>query len=145
VSVFANVSSATTSMSRLTAAMAEQRLLPRLFAARWANGTPAASTLFYGGIAALLASSGSFVFLAVVSSLARLFAYASCVAAVPRIDMRNGVVRPLRGMLLPALAFLLCLWAATQASRQEWATFGAFFVAGSILFLLARRSGRATI
>lgn len=143
LSVFANTSSATTSMSRLTAAMAEQGLLPRPFAVRWSNGAPAVSTLAYGGIAALLALSGSFVFLAVVSSLARLFVYAGCAAAVPWLDRRAGVLRPFRGWLIPALAFLLCVFAASQSSGKEWTSFVAFLVAGSALFLIARRSGRA--
>lgn len=141
VSVFANTSSATTSMARLTAAMAEQRQLPMIFAARIANGAPAVSTLVYGGIAAVLALTGSFVFLAVVSSLARMFAYAACALAVPALDRRAGVNRVFRGWVIPSAAFLLCVWAASQSSRNEWAIFGGFALAGSLLFLLARRSG----
>lgn len=143
LSVFANTSSATTAMPRLTAAMAEQGLLPAGFAKRLANGAPVVSTLVYGGVAAVLALSGSFVFLAVVSSLARLFAYAGCAAAVIQLDRIGGAMRPLRGVVIPSLAIMLCLWAASQSAVKEWATFAAFFLAGTLLFLIARRSGRA--
>lgn len=143
LSVFANTSSATTAMPRLTAAMAEQGLLPRWFATRNRYAAPMTSTLVYGGVAALLALSGSFVFLAVVSSLARLFAYAGCAAAVPWLDRRDGRLRPVRGIAVPLLALGLCGWAASQSAAREWATFATFFLAGTILFLVARRSGTA--
>jgi amino acid transporter len=143
ISVLANISSATTSTPRLTSALADDGLLPAAFGKRLANGAPVVSILVYGGVALLLATTGSFVFLAVVSSLARLFAYASCAAAVPVLDRREGVTRLVRGLLVPGLAFLLCLWAAAQSNGKEWMTFGAFFVAGSLFYALARQGKMA--
>ena len=40
--------------------------------------------LFMGLLGAILALTGSFLWLAVVSTLARLFVYAGCIAALPR-------------------------------------------------------------
>lgn len=143
VSVLANITNGLMAAPRLTTAMAEQGHIPAVFGWRFANGAPYVSTLVYGAIATLLASTGSFIFLAVVSSLARLFSYASCAAAIPVLDRRAGVTRIVRGIIVPALTFALCLWAASQSSNREWATFAIFFVSGSILFLIARRSAKA--
>ena len=137
-SVLANQLSLVTSTSRLTYGMAEQGLLPRWFAyvsPRFA--TPSASIATLGALGLGLALSGSFIFLAVVSSLARLFAYLACVAAVPRLDALAGRVRWGRGVLLPFAAASLCLWAAAQSKPDEWRAFAAFVVAGTILYALA--------
>ncbi|MEO6113846.1 MAG: APC family permease [Sphingomicrobium sp.] len=137
-SVLANQLSLVTSTSRLTYGMAEQGLLPRWFAhvsPRFA--TPSASIATLGALGLGLALSGSFIFLAVVSSLARLFAYLACVAAVPRLDALAGRVRWGRGVLLPFAAASLCLWAAAQSKADEWRAFAAFVVAGTILYALA--------
>lgn len=138
VSVLGNQLSLVTSTSRLTYGMAEQGLLPRWFAyvsPRYA--TPSASIATLGALGLGLALSGSFVFLAVVSSLARLFAYLACVAAVPRLDFAERRVRWGRGVALPLAAGILCLWAAAQSRPSEWLAFGAFVVAGTILYALA--------
>ncbi len=137
-SVLANQLSLVTSTSRLTYGMAEQGLLPRWFAyvsPRFA--TPSASIATLGALGLGLALSGSFIFLAVVSSLARLFAYLACIAAVPRLDALAGRVRWGRGVLLPFAAASLCLWAAAQSKPDEWRAFAAFVVAGTILYALA--------
>lgn len=143
VSIFANLSSALATMPRVTAAMAEQGELPRLFDRRSANGAPFISVFLYGGVALLLAASGTFVFLAVVATLARLFVYTLCAAAIPALDRReDGPPRWLRGILLPVAVILFCLWAASQSGQGEWLTFLAFLIAGALLFALARRSVR---
>ena len=138
VSVLGNQLSLITSTSRLTYGMAEQGLLPRWFAyvsPRYA--TPSASIATLGALGLALALSGSFVFLAVVSSLARLFAYLACVAAVPRLDFVERRLRWGRGVALPLIAGGLCLWAAAQSKPDEWLAFGAFVVAGTVLYGLA--------
>ena len=145
-SVLANQLSLVTSTSRLTYGMAEQGLLPRWFgyvSPRFA--TPSASIATLGALGLALALSGSFVFLAVVSSLARLFAYLACVAAVPRLDLASGRVRWGRGVVLPLAAGSLCLWAAAQSKPNEWLTFGAFVMAGTLLYGLAALARRGNL
>src|SRR5262249_23608481 len=88
ISVLANQLSAVTSISRITSSLADQDMLPRWFgriSRRYA--TPANSILTVGGIGIALALWGqSFIILAVISTVARLFAYVACIAAVPRLD-----------------------------------------------------------
>lgn len=143
VSVLANQLSAVTSISRITSSLADQRLLPRWFgrvSPRFA--TPANSIAAVGGIGLALALTGTFVTLAVISTLARLFTYIVCIAAVPKLDSKAGKIRWGRGLLLPFAAGLLCLWAASQSRFTEWRAFIAFLLIGTFLYLVARLGRR---
>jgi amino acid transporter len=140
VSVLANQLSAVTSISRITSSLADQRLLPSWFgriSARFA--TPANSILTVGCVGLALALSGTFVTLAVISTVSRLFAYLACIAAIPRLDAKEGNLRLGRGILLPLTSAALCLWAASQSRMEEWQAFIAFLLAGSLLYLIALR------
>ena len=144
ISVLANQLSAVTSISRITSSLSDQGLLPRWFgriSPRFA--TPANSILAVGAIGLALALSGTFVTLAVISTVSRLFAYLACIAAIPRLDLLAGQLHPVRGVLLPFAAGGLCLAAAAQSKAQEWQAFVAFLLAGSLLYLMARLGRRA--
>ncbi|MDV3257592.1 MAG: APC family permease [Sphingomonas sp.] len=143
VSVLANQLSAVTSISRITSSLADQQMLPAWFgriSPRFA--TPANSILFVGTIGLALSLTGTFVTLAVISTVSRLFAYMACIAAVPRLDFMQGELRWGQGILLPLAAGLLIIWAASQSGVSEWKAFLAFLLAGSFLFLVARRGHR---
>ena len=143
VSVLANQLSAVTSISRITSSLSDQHLLPGWFgriSPRFA--TPANSILTVGCVGLALALTGTFVTLAVISTVSRLFAYLACIAAIPRLDAKEGNLRPVNGMLLPLASAALCLWAGSQSRIDEWKAFVAFLVAGSLLYLLARRGRR---
>jgi amino acid transporter len=140
VSVLANQLSAITSISRITSSFADQGLLPAWFgkiSPRFA--TPSNSILAVGGLGLGLALSGTFITLAVISTVARLFAYFASVAAIPRLDYLAGRVRWGRGVLLPLLAGILILWAASHSRFEEWRAFVAFLAVGALLYLIARR------
>lgn len=142
VSIVGNQASAILATSRITVAMGEQNMIPPTFAAISPRfGTPVVSILFYGLAAMILALSGTFVFLAVISALARLFAYLGCIAAAPVLDRQFGTRRPWpRRLLFPIIAAVLCLWAMTQTKPDEWQSLGLLALAGAILYLVARRS-----
>jgi len=143
VSVLANQLSAVTSISRITSSLSDQHLLPGWFgqiSPRFA--TPANSILTVGCVGLALALSGTFVTLAVISTVSRLFAYLACIAAIPRLDSMEGSFRPARGILLPLASALLCLWAASQSRADEWKAFVAFLLVGSLLYLMARLGRR---
>jgi basic amino acid/polyamine antiporter, APA family len=125
-----------TSVPRLTHAMGERGDLPRWFAAVSARfATPANSIAFLGLATAALAVSGSFVWLAVVSTLARMFVYAATIAALPRAPQRPRLT-PLHWMS-GAVGVAICAWAAAQADSKAWITLGALAAAGLILYAAA--------
>ena len=127
-----------TAVPRLTWAMGERRDLPRWFAAVSSRyRTPANSILFLAIVAGLLAVSGSFVWLAVVSTLARMIVYAVTIAALPRAPERPqlNVLHWLSG----AAGIAICVWAAAQADLKAWLTLGALALAGLLLFALVNR------
>jgi amino acid transporter len=139
-SVLANQLSAVTSISRITSSFADQHMLPRWFgriSPRFA--TPVNSILAVGGIGIALALWGrNFEVLAVISTVARLFAYLACIAAIPRLDAIAGRIRWGRGILLPIIAGALVLWAASHSNLKEWRAFIAFLAVGALLYLVAR-------
>ena len=74
---------------RVTYAMAERGELPAwLGKVHRAFATPVSSILFFAALVAALAVSGSFVWLAVISTLARMIVYAATIIALPRAPNR---------------------------------------------------------
>ena len=140
-SVGGNFLGSMTSTPRVTYALGQDGLLPAWFAKvseRWR--TPAHSILFMGGVGAVLALSGSFVWLALVSTLARLFVYAASIAALPaaRRDEGWGTGVALRVLILSGL--LLCGWAAAQSELRSWLMLAGLLGAGALLYVLAART-----
>lgn len=134
-SLLGNVSGGLTGTTRATYAMGRDGLLPGWFGrvnARYA--TPANSILFMGALVALLALTGSFAWLAVVSTLARLFVYSIGIAALPKAE-RPG---PLWWALIAA-GLTVCLWAAMQSTWPSWRMLLILVGAGTLLYLVARR------
>ncbi len=118
---------------RLTSAMGEHGDLPRWFGAVNAQfRTPANSIAFLALFTAALAISGGFVWLAVVSTLARMFVYAATIAALPRAPERLPLTafRWVSG----AVGIAVCAWAAAQADAEAWLTLGALAAAGLVLY-----------
>ena len=134
--------------SRMIYALAEQGDLPRVFGRVHARyRTPVVAILFTAGVALALALSGSFAWLAIASSLARLLVYgASCGAAValgrPGAAGRAGealFVSP-RSPLLPVLGIAIAVVLVVTASRAQLLAGGAALAAGALLYLASPRS-----
>jgi len=147
-SIGGNCSASMLSAPRMTYALAHMGAMPDWFGrVHQRFHTPANSIVFYGVVALALALSGSFVWLAVVSTVARLLSYILSVAALPLLERKleaDADLFQLRGgLLVPALAFLLCLWLVTFAAASAWLTTAAFFVLGTAFYLLAMRRKRA--
>lgn len=98
--------------------------------------TPANSIAFFAIFAGALAVTGSFVWLAVVSTLARMIVYAVTIAALPRAPQP----RRLRTVhhVIGAAGILVCVWAMAQADTKAWVTLAALAAAGLALYALAR-------
>jgi len=145
MSVAGNFLSSMTSTPRVTFALAEAGSLPRWFGKidrRWQ--TPANSVLFMAGLTALLALTGSFVWLAIVSTLARLFVYALSIAALPTARRRAGLKTGIGLSLLMAGGLAVCAWAAAQSTGAAWALLGGLLAVGVVLYAVARRQAASS-
>ncbi len=130
---------------RITFAMAQQGTLPGWFgtvSARFA--TPANSILVFGLAALALALSGSFVWLAVLGTLARLILFVLIYAALPRLRQQDGLrALPSLPMLMATLlATAICVWAMSQSKADAWAMLAGAFTIGTFLFMVARMRPR---
>ena len=137
-SLLGNISGGMTGTTRTTYAMAQGGLLPAWFggvSARFA--TPVNSILFMGGLIALLAVTGSFVWLAVVSTLARMIVYSISIASLPAKD--KG--RPLTWLMVVA-AIAVCAWAAFQSAWPAWRMLLILVGIGSLLYLVTRHRAK---
>ena len=144
-SIGGNCSASMLSAPRMTYALAQMGSLPAWFGkVNPRTRTPLNSIIFYAVLGLVLALSGSFVWLAVVSTLARLLSYILGVAALPvlerRIEKTEDQFQLRGGYLVPAVALLLCLWLITFASVTTWLTTAAFFTLGTVLYLASPRN-----
>ena len=148
-SVGGNLMTAVLTAPRMTWALARDGSLPAwLGAVHPQHQTPHLSIWFYGALSLALALSGTFVWLAVMSTLVRLVSYMISIAALPRLEQQAEAPADLfylpGGRLIPALAMLLSLWLILQAPVSNWITFGAFAIAGTGVYFWCRRRARAT-
>lgn len=136
-SLLGNVSGGITGTARASYAMSREGLLPPWFgrvSQRYA--TPITSILFMGALVAALALSGSFVWLAVISTLGRMAVYSISIAALPRLERKRPAA-----WLLAAMGIGLCVWAAAQSSADSWRALLILIAAGGVLFVVGRRTG----
>jgi hypothetical protein len=98
--------------------------------------TPHNSIAFLAVFAAALALIGTYVWLAVISILARLIIYAVTIAALPRAPQRGTVPRWL--YLMGAAGMALCIWASLQIEWESWRVLALLALAGAALYAIAR-------
>jgi amino acid transporter len=150
-SICGNLAGSVLSASRLTLSMAEQNLLPQWFGRIHPKfASPANSVLFFGGIGLAVALSGTFVKLAVASTLTRMIVYSVSIAALPVIKKQadpevaaNAFKLP-GGYTIPVIAIGLCIWIASHSKTESWIFTGGLVLVGLALFgleklLLGRR------
>jgi APA family basic amino acid/polyamine antiporter len=128
--------------SRMLFALAEHGELPTFFARIHPRfRTPANAVLFTSVVAVLLALSGSWAKLAVVSAVARLVTYVGVSAATLRLRaprFSQGVpaaafVAPL-GPVVPIVAMAMSLGVAAGATREQLLGGLAALVVGAVLY-----------
>ena len=145
-SIGGNLAGTMIAAPRLIFSLAENRLLPAWFGnvhPRYA--TPDHSILVMGGLALAMALTGSFVELAVASSLSRMLSYIVCIASLPIIrnraddTMKARAYRIRGGYLLPLVGLAICLWLTTQATADNWRTVGMLLAIGFVLYAVERR------
>ena len=142
-SLAGNLHSNMAATPRVTYAMAERGELPAwLGKVHRAFATPFSSILFFAALVTALAVSGSFVWLAVISTLARMIVYAVTIIALPRAPNRPARISASH-WALAGVAVLVCTIVAAQAEIAAWLTLGGLAVAGLLLYLLTPRRSAA--
>jgi amino acid transporter len=133
--------------SRMLFALAENRALPRFFGyIDSAYRTPSKAIWFTSTVALVLALSGSFVYLATVSAVARLVTYTGACAATLALRQKRfeGKVQPATftvpfGPVVPLAAILISLALIAGATRAQLFGGAAALVAGAALYWPNRR------
>ncbi len=145
LSIAGNLSAMMVAALRMTFAMARMNMMPiSLGRAHVKYATPANSIVLFGVLGLVLAVTGSFIRLALMSSLARLLGYALSIGALPTIrrvhpDGTRAFTLP-GGMLFPIVALGVCLVLASQASVTAWIVTGVFVLIGSLLYYYSSRN-----
>ena len=123
VSIFGNLSAVMLIGPRLTYAFAERGEFPAFFGRLHSRfRTPVGSIVVFALMVWLLALSGTFVWLATISVVARLGAYMVTCAAVPILRKRSEgrpTFQLMFGPLLPILAIVLGIWLYAQTNLDD--------------------------
>jgi amino acid transporter len=145
-SIGGNLAGTMIAAPRLIFALAENKLLPAWFGNIHSKyATPDHSILVMGGLALVMALTGSFVELAVASSLSRMLSYILCIGALPVIrnraseEMTARAYRIRGGYTVPLVGLTICLWLTAQANAQNWKTVGILLAIGLVLYAVERR------
>lgn len=146
-SIGGNLAGSMLAAPRLIFSMAENRMLPEWFAhihSRYA--TPDRSILLMGAMALFMALTGTFVKLAIASSVVRLLGYIVCIASLPAVrrnaddDARARAFRLKGGYAIPFIALVICFWLLAQSEQHSWITVLALLAIGWLFYGLERRS-----
>lgn len=143
-SILGNLSGMALISPRLTYALAEDGLLPSgLRAVHEKYRTPYVSILLYGAATLGLALSGTFVGMVRISAVARILPYALTCLAVPALRQRypheSERFRLRGGPLIPALAFIVCVWLLWQSPWKDALAAAAALAAGLLFYAVSRR------
>ncbi|MCC3862072.1 APC family permease [Pseudemcibacter aquimaris] len=145
-SILGNVSGIVLFASRTSFAMAHEGTLPKWFGnIHEKYYTPSNSLLFQGGLVILLATTGTFVYLAVAGTLARMIAYSICISALPFVrrdateEERDKAFKIPGGYVIPVIAIFVCIFAMTQSELRNWYYLISFVGLGSFLYFLNTR------
>jgi amino acid transporter len=144
VSIEGNVGNTTLMGPRYLFALAEDGFGPRALASvhpRWR--TPYVAIIVQSTIALVLALSGSFVQLAMLSIVARLATYMGTAAAVPvlrrKFPRTDSTVRLPGGPLIPIAALALCIVFLLSATVWNLVAGAIALVVGLLLYAFRRR------
>jgi len=144
-SIGGNLASSMLAAPRLIFSMAENRMLPEWFGHIHSKyATPDRSILLMGAMALFMALTGSFVKLAIASSVIRLLGYIVCIASLPAIrrkaddDARARAFRLKGGYAVPIIAMAICFWLLAQSDQESWITPIALLAVGWLFYALER-------
>jgi APA family basic amino acid/polyamine antiporter len=126
-SIGGNLAGSILGAPRIIFSMAENKMLPAWFGhVHPKYATPDRSILLMGGMALVLALTGSFVKLALASSAVRLLGYVICIASLPAVRRnaspaaREKAFRLKGGYLIPGAALLICGFLLYHSKQEAW-------------------------
>jgi basic amino acid/polyamine antiporter, APA family len=139
--------------SRNLFALAEQGDLPRFFG--WVHPqfrTPVNAILVTSAVSLVLAVSGRYSDLALVSAISRLLVYVATCASTLRLrsPVFSGLVNPPTfvvpfGPLIPSAAIVIALAMLAGARREQLVAGVVSLIVGGLLYLIAVRRGSLTV
>ena len=142
-SIGGNLSGSILAAPRIVYSMAENRMLPAWFGhVHHKFATPDRSIIVMGGMALILALTGSFVKLAIASSVVRLLGYIVCIASLPAIRRnadeaaRQKAYRLKGGYTIPIIGLGVCLWLLAQSKVESWIAVGILLGIGWIFYAI---------
>lgn len=146
VSIIGNISNTTLMAPRYVFALAQDGYGPKLLAhVHLRYRTPANAILVLMAIALILALTGSFVQLALLSIIARLTTYIGTAAAVPvlrrRFAHRPDAFRLPGGATIPIASLLVCLVFLASTQPRNLIAGAIALIVGAVIFKF-RRPGR---
>lgn len=144
ISIEGNVGNSVLVGPRYLFALAKDGFGPKIFArVHPFYRTPAIAVIAQSVIALILALSGSFVGLAMLSVIARLITYAGTASAVlvlrKRFTDRKQAIRLPGGPLIPIAAFGLCLVFMASATLENLIAGGVALVVGVVIYGFRRK------
>ncbi len=93
-----------------------------------------------GAMALFMALTGSFVKLAIASSVVRLLGYIVCILSLPSIrrnadsEARAKAFRLKGGYTIPLIALAICFWLLAQSEAESWIAVGALLAVGWLFY-----------
>lgn len=149
-SILGNVAGIVIFASRSSFGMARFGSLPMWFGkVHEKYSTPANSLIFQAVFVFILAISGTFVYLAMAGTLARLIAYSICIIALPKvrknadIEARENALKIPGGYIIPVIGLGVCIFAMTQSQTLNWQYLIGFVVLGTALYYLKKQLKKA--
>lgn len=140
-SIGGNLAGSILGAPRLIFSMAENRMLPAWFAHIHPKyATPHRSILLMAGMALILALSGSFVKLAVASSVVRLLSYIISIASLPAVrrkadeETRKNAYRLKGGYTIPIVGLAICCWLLAQSRAESWKVVSILLAIGGLMY-----------
>ncbi len=142
-SILGNVSGIAIFASRSTFGMAHFGVLPMWFGkVHEKYATPANSVIFQAVFVLVLAVSGTFVYLALAGTLARMIAYSICIIALPKVkaqadeEAKEKALNIPGGLVIPIIGVLVCIYGMTNSQWINWQYLISFVALGTVLYFL---------
>ena len=147
-SIGGNLAGSILAAPRLLFSMAENRMLPAWLAHIHPKyATPDRSIILMASMALVLALSGTFVQLAIASSVVRLLSYIVSIASLPAVrrkadeETRRNAYRLRGGYVIPAIGLAICCWLLLQSKSESWQVVSILLAIGGLMYALEKWFG----